>query len=309
MLRKNLSVVIPNFNGKDMLEACLPSVLSAVKSECDDYEIIVVDDGSTDGSVDFLSKAYPQIKVLETKGRKGSEFALNLGYSKCTYDLVLQLDSDAKIKTDFCRYIFKHFDDNSVFAIAPRVFDWEGRSLLCGKAGISFQRGMLSIFLSSDTNGGLYSLFASGCASVFNKAKVLALGGYDVMYNSAHLDEIDLAYRAWKRGWKVVYEPKCIAYHFGSATRSKIFVDNYLSYMKARNQWLFMWKNLTDPVLTAKHLFWLPTRLIFALLKGNRVMLTSFFGALKELKGVLKKRRHEKLSRKVSDKEILKQFI
>lgn len=306
MVKRNLSVVIPNFNGQEMLALCLPSVFTAVKKACDQHEVIVVDDNSTDNSVQFLKTNFPQVKIVNTGARKGQEFALNLGFAHCQYDLVLQLDSDTKLKEDFCSYIFDYFKDDKIFALAPSVYNWDGDTLVAGQAALSFKRGTLSVFQAPGRSQ--YSFFASGCAAVFCKSKVLELGGYDPIYQSYHLDEVDLAYRAWKSGYKIVFEPRCVAYHYGSATRSKTFTDMTLARMKARNEWLFTWKNLTDRTLFGKHLLWLLPRLTQKVLKGDIVALSAFFAALKEIRKVKNKRRQIKRLTRFSDARIIKQF-
>src|SRR5436190_15076638 len=97
----SISVVIPNYNGRDLLESNLPATYTALKIANVDYEIIVSDDASTDDSVNFLKKKYPAIKIIENKTNRGFSPTINTGIFAATKDLVFALNSDVKITGDY----------------------------------------------------------------------------------------------------------------------------------------------------------------------------------------------------------------
>ena len=117
MKKIELTVVIPNYNGKSLLERNLPQVLKAVEQWGKPSEIIVVDDASTDQSVAFLKKNFPQVKVVEHKKNQRFALACNSGVKVAKGKMVVLLNSDVAPELDFLKPLLKHFNDSQVFAV------------------------------------------------------------------------------------------------------------------------------------------------------------------------------------------------
>jgi GT2 family glycosyltransferase len=152
------------------------------------------------------------------------------------------------------------------------------------------------------------SLYACGGASVYDRHKFMAIGGFDPLYRPMYTEDLDLSYVAWKRGWKVMYEPRCVVYHHNSHSSSKTFNQRRKYLFDTKNHYLFIWKNITDPVLFRQHLAWLPLRVIAAPLYGRRMLTVAFVLALRQLSEAVKRRRQVRRFEAVSDRCIFDLF-
>jgi len=138
-----------------------------------------------------------------------------------------------------------------------------------------------------------------------NRQKYLALGGFDSMYHPLYYEEIDLSYRALKRGWKVHYEPQSIAYHKVQATITRQEKLRRISLISARNNYLFVWKNILDRSMTLTFLFYIPLFLLRDLFRLKSRFWVAFYLALKRLPRALRGRSIEQSDVLYSDREIL----
>src|SRR5437870_5519917 len=115
------SVVIPNWNGRELLEKYLPSVIEALAGN-PAYEIIVVDNGSTDGSPEFIRDTFPSVKVLSLPTNLGFGGGSNAGFREATNDIVVLLNSDMRVAPDFLSPLLEGFHDPEVFAVSCQIF-------------------------------------------------------------------------------------------------------------------------------------------------------------------------------------------
>ena len=138
-----------------------------------------------------------------------------------------------------------------------------------------------------------------------DRKRYLELGGFDTMYHPLYYEEIDLSYRALKRGWKVLYEPRSIAYHKVQATITKQSKRRKIGWISARNNYLFVWRNILDPSMTASFLANIPWFLLRDLFRLRFRFWIAFFMALKRLPRALDGRFREKREVKFSDGETL----
>jgi len=121
-MKHSISVVIPNYNGKDLLETNLLSVYKALQfSEISDFEILIPDDASTDSSVNFIKTNYPDIILVENEINKGFAGNTNIGILKSQKDLVLILNSDVKLTDGYFTHLLKYFDKPDTFGVTGRI--------------------------------------------------------------------------------------------------------------------------------------------------------------------------------------------
>jgi len=124
----------------------------------------------------------------------------------------------------------------------------------------------------------------------FDRQKFLVLGGYDDLYLPGRLEDSDLCFRAWKKGWTLFYEPSSIVYHKGAMAFNERFGETGTLRINHRNAFLFVWKNITDLSYLAAHFFFLPFRLLVALLRNQREFVLGFFDALPHAMKAVKRR-------------------
>jgi GT2 family glycosyltransferase len=119
---------------------------------------------------------------------------------------------------------------------------------------------------------------------------------------------VDLSYRAWKRGWVVMYEPRSLVYHLGGGTIPKFYTLRYINMVIERNKYFLVWKNITDWKMLLKHLFFIPLRQTVNLLRLDFASFMGFFCALKQLGEILRKRKLEKQYTVMSERKIFNFF-
>jgi GT2 family glycosyltransferase len=291
--RKSLSIVIPCWNSEVQLKQNLSSVIAAAQAVS--AQIIIVDDHSTlDNSVTYLKSLGDQIKLYQNDDNLGYGASVNYGVSKSTSDLVVLLNTDVRPAADCFTHIAQYFEDPSTYAITLNSGeDWMG-----GR----WSHGLFHHFrTSSPTSKTRYiqSLWASGGQGVFDRRKWQEIGGMDLLYKPFYWEDTDMGYVAWKRGWQILYAKDCrlVHDHHKSVIASN-FRSGYIKGVAQRNQFLFVWKNISDPDLLFSHLIRLP----YFLLKYPVAVLS----ATLHLPQVLSTRRSIKKYWVRSDRDILK---
>ena len=301
-----ITVVIPNWNGKELLKRNIPSLIEALDYHGGNYEIIVVDDASTDGSPQFISNTYPFVRLLTLERRHGFSGAVNSGVNVARYDILLLLNSDIRVQKNFLSPLLSYFDDETTFAVSNKAMK-DDNAALTRPHYMEFKYGFMREVYLPKQNDPAYAFGASGGHGLFDRKKFLQLGGFDEIYSPFYYEDADLSYRAWKRGYRVYYEPSSIVYHEHQATISKSFSRRYISFIFNRNRFLFLWKNLTDSKLILQHCLVVIPYLFWNLFK-NPVIFLSFIAAFVKLPLLLTIRKKEKSFIRYGDREVL-QFI
>lgn len=304
----DITLIITNWNGKDLLRECLPSILKAVDFDSKrSYQIIVVDDYSSDDSLKILEEEFPDVTRLKTPFNMGFQRANNYGIEQARSKLVMPMNNDIKLDEDALFFLAEHFKKENVFSVSGKFFGFDGKTFLYGNRGGYFRNGHFYLYEKADDDNS-QTLFACGGAFMVDRERYLELGGFDNLYHPLYYEEIDLSYRALKRGWEVHYEPKSTAYHKVQSTITKQEKKRSIELISARNNYLFVWKNILDPSLTLQFIIFIPLFLIRDLFKFKSRFWIAFFMALKRMPAALKSRKEEKLNALFSDHEILRKI-
>lgn len=299
-----ISVIIPNFNGRGLLEKNLPSVLEAVGKS----QMIIVDDGSTDGSVEFIKKHYPQITLIEKVTNSGFATSVNLGVKAATGEIIFLLNTDVVPEKNCLPSLVKHFEDSLVFAVGCMDESVEDGKIVKRGRGIGkFVNGFL-IHGRGETDKP-NTLWASGGSSAFSKSIWEKLGGMDELYNPFYWEDIDLSYRALRSGYKIIFEPKAkVVHRHAEGSIAQNYSAQKIKKLSYRNQIIFVWKNITSKAYLMQHLFWLPLSLIISLVKGDLDFIAGFMAALIQLPGVIRQSQQALKSFVRTDEEVLAPF-
>ena len=291
------SIIIPNFNGEDLLAKNLPYVIRAMDNkENNILEIIVVDDGSWDGSIKLLREKFPQVKIIKHKINRGFSAAVNTGVRGSSGDLLVLLNSDVVPNEDFLINTLSHFKNPKVFAVSlhEKGYGW-------AKGG--FKDGYIQILPGEESDSFHESFYVSGGSGVFRRTIWMELGGMDEeLLSPFYWEDIDLCFRAAKRGYIVGWEPESFVVHNHESTISKLS-KKYVARIKERNQLLCLWKNLTSPNLVRKHIVG-----IFARLAKHPGYIRVVLMALGRLQIALRRKKREIKESKVSDEAIFGRF-
>jgi GT2 family glycosyltransferase len=294
--RAPASIVIPNWNGRDLLEKYLPTVVAACDFSIGD-ELIVVDNASTDGSADWLSRNYPAIRVLRLPSNLGFGGGSNAGIDAASNRIVVLLNSDMRVQPDFLGPLLRPFTDPDVFAVAAQILfsDPAKRREESGLTYASWKKGQIELGHDVDAAvPGIYPCFyPGGGSSAFDREKLLQLGGFDHLYRPFYFEDTDLGYEAWKRGWKVLYAPESVVYHEHRGTIGKKFSSDYVNRIVAKNRILFHWKHVTHPLRLGAfclRLLGQAVRSIGSRPQPHQMSATAIVAALRQFPELLQKR-------------------
>lgn len=310
---KDITLIITNWNGAGLLRECLPSIRAAVQYDAaHSYEVMVIDDCSADDSLDVLAREFPWVRRERTPRNLGFQGANNYAARLADSPLIMPMNNDVKLDERALFYLARLFDpispegpSNGVFAASGKFYAFDRTAFLYGNRGGYFRRGHFYLYEKDADDTASQTLFVCGGAFMADRKRYLELGGFDPMYHPLYYEEIDLSYRALKRGWKALYEPASVAYHKVQATITKQEKLRRIRLISARNNYLFVWKNILDGPMTLEFLFYIPLFLLREIFRLESRFWIAFYMALKRLPAALRGRKAEKSAVRFSDREIL----
>lgn len=279
--RHAASLVIPNWNGKDLLQRFVPSWLAAIERH-PGSEVIVVDNGSADGSAEWLQANYPEVRLVALQENRGFGGGSNAGFNAAKNDIVVLLNSDMRVDRDFLQPLLDGFTDESVFAVSCQIFlgDPTKRREETGLTQGWWADGGLRVSHCEDAAvDKLFPCFYGGGGScAFDRRKFFELGGFDHLLAPFYLEDTDLGFLAWKRGWKVLYQPASIVHHEHRGTIGRKFSPGYIESVLQKNFILFCWKNIHRWGRLAAHFLFALAGAIVTAWSGNSPTRTSAGG-------------------------------
>ncbi len=287
------SIIIPTWNGKALLERNLPSLLAAAP----DAEIIIVDNASADGTADFLAATFPGVRVLRLETNLGFGGGCNAGARAARGDVVVMLNNDMRVEPDFLAPLLHAFTDEKVFAVSCQIY-FQDQARKREETGLTegwWENGGLRVRhrIDLDVDRPFPCFYGGGGSCAFDRAKFLELGGFDPLYEPFYLEDADLGYLAWKRGWKVLYQPASVVHHEHRGTIGRLFTQSYIQTVLHRNFQLFAWKNIHAWSWLVSHFFFSWAGAVLSLVFGpspERTTLESLWRALLRLPQALKSR-------------------
>ncbi len=227
-MNSKISIVIVNYNGKHLLKECFESLQNLIY---DNYEIILVDNNSTDGSIQFIESHYPLTKILKLEKNFGFAYPNNLGAQIGNGDFILFLNNDTIVKPDSVKELVKVFYDDPQIGIAQSLLlhqngEVDSSGDFIDKNGVSFS--------SHEKFTQIREILSAKAASMMIKKDLyFKLNGFDEQFY-ATFEDVDIGWRCWILGYKVVLVPSSIVYHKGGETINKI--KNSISFHGYKNQ-------------------------------------------------------------------------
>ncbi|OGK23425.1 hypothetical protein A3A46_03190 [Candidatus Roizmanbacteria bacterium RIFCSPLOWO2_01_FULL_37_13] len=296
-----ISVIIPTFIKKQLLQNTVRNM--KLLKEC---EVIIVNDNPKKSLINDL-KEFKNVTLLENSQNLGFAKSVNKGVKKSTKKYVMLLNDDVLLLGKSYQKALDLFaKDPSLFAISFAQKERTGH--VVGKNVLYWKRGLMFHSKSKDMKFG-YNAWADGGACLIDKNKFLELGGFDSIYAPFYWEDIDLSYQAWKKGYKILFDPNIVVEHQHESTIGKQFSKKFIETTAFRNQFSFIWKNITDISMLLNHLFFLPFNLFYYFLLKKRInFIRGFFDGIKSLGGTLAVRNLSNRNRKIADKKILALF-
>lgn len=279
----NISIVIPNYNGENLLRKNMPKLVTELDTYKEGrYEVIVVDDASSDGSALILGefkKKYRNLKIVFNKKNFGFSSTVNNGVAVASGDIIVLLNTDVYPQNGFLQPLLSHFRDEKIFAVGCMDKSIEGnRQVLRGRGVGSWRRGFL-VHRRGEVDKST-TLWVSGGSSAFRKSIWDKLSGLNIIYNPFYWEDIDLSYRALKSGYKILFERESVVFHEHEKGAIKETYSTFkIKTIAYRNQFIFVWSNVTDFNLKIKHLIYLPYHLLKAGLRLDVAFFIGFFNA------------------------------
>lgn len=255
------SIIIPSWNGLELLKVSLASL---VKQTFTDFEIIVVENGSTDGSVQYLENNFPKIKLIKLQKNIGFAPAVNLGIKKALGKYIILINNDTKVDKNCLQYLVKAADEHpEVGMVAAKMLQFNNPKLIDSSGDYIDAVGHANNLGWGEEDGGRwnqtgYTFLVTGGGGLFKKQIFNKVGLFDDNY-FAYMEDVDLCLRAQLSGFKGWYEPKAIIYHIHKATsnRNKAFTE----YLQYRNMTMTVIKNFPKKLLLT-NLNWLKIILV-----------------------------------------------
>jgi len=306
-----VSLIIPNFNGKKHLKTCLSSIQKATYKN---IEIIVVDNASRDGSVEFLRKNYPQVKLIAKSMNLGFAEGCNEGMRNAKGEYIALLNNDTEVDSKWLEEMVQVAKSNPQIGMcASKIVMFHDRKILNSAGGeydifgFGHDRGLY------EADNGRYSrseevFFASGGAMLICKTVLKNMELFDSRY-FMYGEDLDFCWRARLQGYRVIYVPSAVVYHKYGGTMKAINVQRL--YLNSRNNLCSILKNYGPKSLVK-------AVLRFSFLKVGETILFLLTGRVNASVALLKasvwnimkfpstwrKRKNMQMLRKVPDSEI-----
>ncbi len=281
-----VKVVILNWNGMEHLKKFLPSVIAATP---DDIGIVVADNGSDDGSPGMLAESFPTVEVIRLDNNYGFAKGYNLALAGLEADCFILLNSDVETTTGWCEPLVAALEANhELIAVSPKIRSYRQKEYFeyAGAAGgfidifgYPFCRGRILSKVEKDDgqyDEARHVFWASGACMACRKELFTEIGGFDEDF-FAHMEEIDLCWRAQSHGYKIGVEPRSVVFHLGGGT-----LPNHSPrkiYLNYRNSLAMLYKNL--PVRRFIPVF--AVRVIFDFLSSTVYLLKGQYGFFKSV--------------------------
>lgn len=306
------SVIIPTWNGKDLLKTCLQSLK---RQTYKDFEVIVVDNGSNDGTVEMIKKVYPKSRIFSFDHNKGFAPAVNEGLRNAQGEYLVLLNNDTKMDKKCLEHLMRAVKKKNVGIIATKMLNFYQNDTIDSAGAFITSVGHANGIGWKEKDGPEFNkpkevFLASGGGCLIKRSVIEKIGLFDEDY-FAYFEDVDFCLRAQLQGFKTWYEPKAIIYHVHKATSRRI--QPFTEYLQFRNMTMtiikdfpgqFLQKNWLKILLVNIHTVWFLTKKGYgsAALKAEWYILTHWIT-------LLFKRQQIQSSSRISSEEFSKFIV
>lgn len=266
-----VTIVIPNCNGLKYLETCMDALR---RQTMKDVEILFVDNGSTDGSSEYIKTHYPEVQILQLAENTGFCGAVNVGIANAKAPYVLLLNNDTEAAETFVEELYLAIQkDKNIFSCSAKMIQFHDREkmddagdLYCA-LGWAYARGKGKPIADYEEEQDVF--FSCAGAAIYRKDILDKIGYFDENH-FAYLEDADLGYRARVQGYKNRYAPKAVVYHVGSGSSGSVY-NLFKTKYSSRNSIYLIYKNMPLFQILLNLPFFLPgflVKTVFFTMKG-----------------------------------------
>ena len=309
---RRASLIVLTWNKREILREALDALIEAVRQDGGDHEIILVDNGSTDGTQDYVRTHYRNIRLIELRKNYQFSRANNIGVQCARREIAVLLNNDVIVQPGFLAPLLKGFEHPDVFAVTSQIFNYDsGKTRLeTGKTFGMVMFGCMHVGHTQPTpvdeaRQYVPAFYAHGGSSAYHRQKFLDLGGFSEIYHPAYVEDADLSYRAWKAGFRVLFCPASRVVHKHRSTNATKLGNAKIDYLIARNLFVLFWNNVTSVGLFLSHLLKLPFRFLLDISRGRFGIMKAFAGALLKVPHVVWNRMVSPPPSRLSDQEAI----
>lgn len=254
---RNASILVLNWNGLHFLRDLMPSLRVAVERCPGDHEVIVIDNGSDDGSAQWLEQEHAWARVVRVPENRFFIRGNRAGVEVATRDIVAFINNDMRVEPDFLVRLLAHFGPGDLFAVTGQI-RMQGARVETGCTRGHLKKGAFRFEQIEPPAAPGPAFWAGGGNSAFDRAKYDAIGGFDDLYDPCYVEDVALSYEAWRRGWRVLFEPRAVVDHAFRGTSERVFGRERVNRIDRRNRELFFHRCVTDLGLRLQHAVFQP---------------------------------------------------
>lgn len=288
MTNPPVSIVIPNFNGERIIGRTLAAAFAAADVYPGVCEVLVVDDASTDQSVQTIVADHPRTVLVRHEANTGFSGAVHSGVAHAAHEFLILLNSDVAVAPGFIAPLIAPLREENVFATSPLVLDEAGEPLFVSWSRYRFRRGKLKpipwtmddVRERQGSGQPLNCLYASGGSMAVRRDRFQRLGGFLEIYKPFYSEDMDLGTRAWMCGWATRCVPESQVVHAAGGTIGRLFRSRQVRVTRIRNQLIYLALYTPPARLVAAHLPWVLLRTLTRLLRLDGTMLRGLAQAI-----------------------------
>ncbi len=272
------------------------------------YEIILVDDASTDQALEEVATVSPYLRILHNETNLGFGASVNKGVEAAQAEIVVLLNNDlSPCETMIRELVNPLLNNETLFAVSGKTVDWySGEPNHVNMMGRITEKGFCLAY--EDSKDLTETLFFQGGSAAVRRSVFLDFGGFCPLFHPGYWEDYDLSYLAWKCGWRILYNPRAVGAHVGQGSMKKAYGEQRIALVRVRNSLIFQWLNFGDPEVVHLSCKELPRQFSAAFAQGQTALWRGIFMAFQSLREVLIVREARSKLWKVSDHDIFRKF-
>jgi len=236
-------IAVLNYNGIEFLEKLFPTLRRALKTWGRQCSVVLLDNRSTETDCEWAKKNFPEFEVVLAPANE-MLYSYNWLIPNRPEDVVILLNNDVRLDDNFIEPLVRHFKSDDVFAVGATSRDWEDTKYTCGPWSLRARRGMYYWGYDEKTQSLKHTLLTVGGFMAVDRRKFIELGGFNRLFYPIYCEETELCFRAWRKGWRCIFEPESLVYHFDGGSFQK--VSPRRMRLQLRSSFLFQWACLPD---------------------------------------------------------------